>query len=328
MKISRLISIYVILMDKKRISAKELANIFEVSTRTIYRDVEAINLAGIPIYSTSGVGGGFEIMENHKMDKNTFSEEELTTLLMGVSSIPDSMKSKDFINTFTKIRQFIPSEKLESTNIQSEQVQIDFNQWIGYRNLEPQINRIKTALKDNKLLSLEYISHSGNKTTRKVEPYQLVLKSSKWYFHGYCYKRNDFRLFKLTRILTLEIVDRTFIPKKYPKLLLDTKEIITNLQVTIKLRVHESIMEQLLDYCDYESFLKDGEHHYIVNFPFIDQDYYYGILLSFGNKCECISPPQIRTKLKEKIAALARIYEIAENTRYFSRVDESASVVA
>ncbi|MGX4593272.1 helix-turn-helix transcriptional regulator [Leuconostoc sp. JNUCC 76] len=85
----------------------------EVSTRTIYRDVEAISMAGIPVYSTSGVGGGFEIMEKFKIDKSTFSETDLTTILTGMSSIPSIMKSNDFINTHTKITSFISKDKLE-----------------------------------------------------------------------------------------------------------------------------------------------------------------------------------------------------------------------
>lgn len=94
MKVSRLVNIIMILMDKKRIGAKELADMFEVSTRTIYRDIESISMAGVPVHSSSGVGGGFEIMENYKIDKNTFSEADLTTLLIGISSIPNVMKVK------------------------------------------------------------------------------------------------------------------------------------------------------------------------------------------------------------------------------------------
>ena len=99
MKVSRLVSIIFILMDKKRISAQELANMFEVSVRTIYRDIEAISMAGIPVHSIAGVGGGFEVMEKYKIDKKAFSEEDLTTILMGISSIPAVMKSDGFQDT-------------------------------------------------------------------------------------------------------------------------------------------------------------------------------------------------------------------------------------
>ncbi|MCH4168532.1 MAG: YafY family transcriptional regulator [Streptococcaceae bacterium] len=310
MKVNRLVSIIMILIDKKRISAKKLADMFEVSTRTIYRDIEAISMAGIPVHSTTGMGGGFEIMENYKIDKNTFSQAELITLLIGISSIPNDIKSKDFTNTLTKIKSLIPIDKVETTNLQTEQIHIDFSHWMGNRNLETTLDIIKIALQENKVISFEYLNHSGNKTKRQVEPYQLVLKSSQWYFQGYCYERNDFRLFKLTRLSNLKMENTRFIPKKYQKPLLDTTKILSKLQVTIKLRIHQSIMEQLLDYCDYDSFLKDGESHYIVNFPFIENDYHYGILLSFADSCECLAPLHIRTELKRKIANLYQIYKI------------------
>ncbi|MBS7577916.1 MULTISPECIES: YafY family protein [unclassified Enterococcus] len=310
MKVNRLVSIIMILIDKKRISAKKLADMFEVSTRTIYRDIEAISMAGIPVHSTTGVGGGFEIMENYKIDKNTFSQAELITLLIGISSIPNDIKSKDFTNTLAKIKSLIPIDKVETTNLQTEQIHIDFSHWTGNRNLENDLSTIKIALQENSVLSFEYLNHRGNKTKRQVEPYQLVLKSSQWYFQGYCYKRNDFRLFKLTRLFNLKREKITFIPKKYQQPLLDTTKIMSKLQVTIKLRIHQSIMEQLLDYCDYDSFLKDDENHYIVNFPFIENDYHYGILLSFADRCECLAPLHIRTELKRKIANLYQIYEI------------------
>ena len=308
MKVNRLVSIIMILMDKKRVGAQELADMFEVSTRTIYRDIEAINMAGIPVHSISGVGGGFEIMANYKVDKQTFSDSELITLLTGIASIQSIMKNNEFINTLAKIKQIIPEEKNEAINLQTEQLHIDFSHWMGTRNVEPHINTIKQALKENKILSFQYLNHHGNKTIRQVEPYKLVLKSSQWYFHGYCYERKNFRLFKLNRLLHLKLEADTFLPRKYKQPLLETSNIISNLQITIKLRIHESIMERLLDYCNYEQFSYDKDNYYLVDFPFIENDYYYGILLSFGEQCECVEPEHIRLGIQKKIANLSALY--------------------
>ena len=308
MKVSRLVSIIMVLIDKKRMSAKELADMFEVSVRTIYRDIEAINMAGIPVHSTSGVGGGFEIMDNFKMDKNTFSEAEITTLLIGISSIPTIMKNKDLANTLAKINNFIPKDKVESTQMKTEQIRVDFNHWMGMRNLDNQLNTIKFAIQNNKIIAFAYINHQGIKSKRQVEPYQIIFKSSHWYFQGYCYERNDFRLFKLTRLSKLKLTEREFVPKDYLKVNLDATNFVSKLQVNIKLRIHVSVMEQLLDYCEPESFFPDKTDYYIVNFPFIENDYYYGIILSFGDQCECLEPLHIRSELKRKIASLSQLY--------------------
>lgn len=297
-----------ILMDKKRISAKELADMFEVSTRTIYRDIEAISIAGIPVNSTSGVGGGFEIMENYKIDKATFLEGDITTLLIGMSNLPNVIKNWGYSNTLAKIKNLIPEEKSDTIHSKSEQICIDFSHWTWNRNVELDLDIIKIALQENKLLSFEYINHKGEQTRRQVEPYQLVLKSSQWYLQSFCLMRNDYRLFKLTRILNLKANEINFIPKSYKRPFLDTAEILLKRQVTIKLRIHKSIMERVLDYCDYRSFLLDDDNHYIVNFPFIENDYHYGIILSFGTQCECLYPPQVRSKLKDKIDSLVKLY--------------------
>lgn len=309
MKVSRLVSIIMILLDKERISAQELANMFEVSKRTIYRDVDAINMAGIPIRATSGVGGGFEIMKNYKMDKKVFSTADISTILTGLSSLSNMMQSNELINALAKVKSFIPVDRADEIKLKTDQIHIDLSQWIDYRNVQSYLEIIKIALQENKLLSFEYADRHGNKTEREAEAYQIVLKGNHWYFQGYCYKRNDFRLFKLARISNLKLEEIFFTPRVYQKPLLDFMDILETIQTKIKLRIHESVMDRVLDYCMYEDFSPDGAEYYIVTFPFIENEYYYNILLSFGDKCECLEPLHIRTELKRKIDDLAKLYE-------------------
>lgn len=309
MKIDRLVSIIMILLNKERIGAQELADMFEVSPRTIYRDIDAINMAGIPIRSTSGVGGGFEIMQNYKIEKNVFSTADLSAILMGLTSLSDMVKGDELINALAKVKSFIPADRAKDIELRANQIRIDLSAWMGNRNIQLYLEIIKTALQEGRLLSFEYVAHHGNKTTRTVEPYQLVLKNSHWYFQGYCYKRNDFRLFRLSRISNLQIKEETFIPRDFQKTSLDFEEIFENVPIRIKLRIHKSIMDRVLDYCSYEHFSPVDDEYYIVDFPFFENDYNYDILLSFGSKCECLEPLHIRTEMKRKIQDLAAIYK-------------------
>ncbi|MCI8529603.1 MAG: YafY family transcriptional regulator [Lachnospiraceae bacterium] len=308
MKIDRLVSIIMILLDKKRMGAQELANMFEVSPRTIYRDIDAINIAGIPIRSISGVGGGFEIMPEYKIDKNVFSTADLSAILMGLSSFSNVVRGDELVNALAKVKSFIPAEKAKDIEIAANQICIDLSPWMGNINIQPYLEMIKTALQDHKLLCFKYTAHRGNKTVRTVEPYQLVLKSSHWYFYGYCYTRNDYRLFRLSRMSDLQMRQETFIPRDYQKPILDFEEIWVSMQTEIKIRIHKSVLDRVLEFCTYDHFEPDGDEHYIVNFPFIENEYYYDILLSFGDKCECLEPSHIRTKMKQKINKIATIY--------------------
>lgn len=309
MKVDRLVSIILILLDKKRIAAQELADMFEVSPRTIYRDIDAINMAGIPVRSTSGVGGGFEIMQEYKIDQKFFSTDDLSALLMGLSSLSGMMRGDELIHALAKVKSFIPANKTKEIELKVNQIRIDFSPWTGNRNIQPYLEIIKTALQKNRLLTFAYIAHHGNKTARTVEPYQLVLKGSHWYLQGYCRKRCDFRLFRLSRMSNLQMKEEIFAPRDYQKPQLDFAALRAEMQTRIKLRIHKSVMDRALDFCAYEDFTPDGNEHYIVHFPFIENEYYYDILLSFGNKCECLEPSCVRAKLKRKIHDMAAIYE-------------------
>ena len=308
MKIDRLVSIIMILLDKKRVGAQELADTFEVSPRTIYRDIDAINTAGIPIRSTSGVGGGFEIMPEYKIDKKIFSTADLSAILMGLSSLSNVVRGEELVNALAKVKSFIPAEKEKDIEIATNQICIDLSPWMGNKNIQPYLEVIKTALQNHRLLSFEYTAHRGNKTVRTVEPYQLVLKSSHWYFCGYCYTRNDYRLFRLSRMSDLQMQRETFIPRDYQKPILDFEEILVSMQTEIKIRIHKSVLDRVLEFCTYDHFTPDGDEHYIVNFPFIENEYYYDILLGFADKCECLEPPHIREKMKQRANAIAAMY--------------------
>lgn len=310
MKVDRLISIIMLLLDKERIGAQELADMFEVSPRTIYRDIDAINLAGIPICSTSGVGGGFEIMPKYKIDKKMFSNDDLSAILTGLSGLSNMINNKELVHALAKVKSLIPSDQKKEIALKTNQLYIDLNPWMGNKNIPTCLECIKSALQDSKLISFDYAGRNGNITIRTAEPYQLVLKNSHWYFYGFCKKRMDFRLFKLSRIANLIIKDETFTPRDFPQPQLDFSDIVTTLQTEIKLRIHKSIMDRILDYCSYEHFMPDGSEHYLVRFPFIENEYYYHVLFSFGDQCECIEPQTIRTEMKRRAQKFVLLYEM------------------
>lgn len=309
MRVDRLISIIMILLDKQRVSAQTLADMFEVSQRTIYRDIDAIDLAGIPIRATSGVHGGFEIMPNYKLDKNVFSSADLTAILMGLSSVTNTMQGEEAINAIAKVKSFIPVDKKKEIECKTNQIHIDVTSWMGNQTIQPYLDAIKTALQEKRLLSFTYISLSTDKTKRTIEPYQLVWKHSHWYCQGYCLTRKDFRLFKLSRMINLQIQEEHFLPRELQRPQLEFNEMAQTMQTTIKLRIHTSILERLLDHCAYEQFIVEDDTHYLVDFPFIENDYHYDLLLSFGNQCECLTPAHIRKTMKQRIQNIAHLYD-------------------
>lgn len=309
MKADRLVSIIMILLEKRRAGAQELADMFEVSPRTIYRDIDAISMAGIPVCSRPGVGGGFEIMPEYKVDKKVFSTDELSALLMGLTNLSGMLRGEDFVHALAKVKSIIPADKARDIELKANQICIDLEPWMGNGNIKRSLETVKTALQENRLISFTYIDGHGNKTERVAEPYQLVLKSSHWYFQGYCRSREDYRLFRLSRMADLQMLQEAFEPRDYEKPILDFAPVLETLQTDIKLRIHRSVLDRVLEFCTYDRVTPDGEEYYLVNYPFIERDYYYDMLLSLSDKCECLSPAHVREELKRRIQSMTAVYQ-------------------
>lgn len=236
------------LLDRERISAHELAGMFEVSVRTIYRDIDIINMAGIPVCSTSGVGGGFEIIPNYKIDRNVFSAADLSTILTGLSGLSEIVQTDELANALAKVKSFVPANKAKDIELKTGRLHIDLSPWMGNKNIQSNLEMVKLALQENRLISFEYSDRHGSKTERTIESYQLILKGSHWYIQGYCYQRNDFRLFKLSRLLKLQMQDVYFNPREYEKPELNFSDILASIQTEIKIRIHKSVMDRVLDF--------------------------------------------------------------------------------
>lgn len=297
-----------VLLERKKISAAKLAEMFEVTPRTIYRDIETICQAGIPIITYPGGNGGIGIVEEYKIDKKLFTTSDITTLLIGLASIPSELSSKELLNTLAKIKGLIPTGQISDIELKSNQIAIDLTPWAGNKNIQPNLEKISKALNVQKLLSFKYSDYANKKSIRKVEPYQLVLKGTNWYVQSYCTTKQDFRIFKLARISSLEILDETFIPREFhPKEIKisgwEDKKIIK-----IKLLIDESIREEMLDICEEENVELYENNKYIAYFPFQESDWGYKLLLSFGDKCECLEPSNVRAEIIRRINNLSTIY--------------------
>ena len=308
MKIDRLVSMIMLLLDRGRIGAQELAEMFEISPRTVYRDIDAINMAGIPVRSIPGAGGGFEIMPEYKIDHKVFSTADLSAILTGLSGLSNVVRGDELVNAIAKVKSVIPADKAKEIELRANQIRIDLSPWIGSGNIQPYLEMIKTALQESKLLAFDYIAHHGEKTARLVEPYQLVLKGSHWYLQGYCRERKDFRLFRLSRMSRLQTREETFPPRPFQPPQPEFAPMLEAMQTRITLRVHKSVLDRVLDYCTYDDVSPEVDEHYIVSFPFVENDYHYDMLLSFGAQCECLEPPHVRAEMKRKVQEIAALY--------------------
>jgi len=308
MKTDRLVSIILLLLEQKRVRARDLAERFEVSQRTIYRDLDSIAMSGIPIRAIPGVSGGFEIMPGCKLDKSSFTSGELSALLTGLAGMNGIIRREELSIALAKLESLIPSGQREQIRRQTERYVFDWSPWSGSAHVRPIFDAIRSAMDNDRQVGFEYVNTHSGISSRVVEPHRLVLKGSNWYLYGFCREKQDFRLFRLSRMRGFSVLDGQFEPREVPEPQLDFESGFAALQTDITLRVSAGIIDRVLDHCPFDRVTCEGEH-YLVRYPFIENDYYYDQLLSFGSGCECIAPEHVRAELKRRTRELARVYE-------------------
>ncbi|PRX28610.1 putative DNA-binding transcriptional regulator YafY [Orenia metallireducens] len=302
MKIDRLLAIIILLINKEKMTAKELADNFEVSRRTIYRDVETLNKAGIPVVTTKGVDGGISILDNYKMDKNIFKIEELETIIKALEGVSKVLPDSDLENTLEKLKGFNPDlEEKEETFI------IDYSPWGNDEELTEKVNLIKNAIKNNFLIEFSYLSNKNQRTSRKLEPLTIILKGHSWYIYGYCRLRKDFRIFRVSRIRDLTINQEKFIRKKgTPQECLDSNNITDKVKLVLK--VDKEYIERSYEYFPRGSFEILEDDSAIIKTEIWENEWLYEFLLGLGEYIEVIEPMRIRDIIKAKLEKTLKKY--------------------
>ena len=308
MKLERMIAIIMLLLQREKMGGKELAELFEVSLRTIYRDIETINQAGIPIVTSSGVGGGIGIMNEYKIEKGFFTVKDITAMLMGLGFISNTLSGEETTATLAKVKSFIPEDKQHEITLKANQISFDLSAWLGSNDLQTKVEVIRTALEHSSILSFMYLSAKGDKVLRTLEPHRLLLKENHWYVQGYCLNRQQFRVFKLSRISELERTEDRFTMREIPPAFSEFTDTMSRKMQKIKLQFDHSILDRMLDYCGEENITPLDNGEFYAYFDFIEDDYGYGILMSFGDKCQCIEPEHVRNEMKGRLNDSIKAY--------------------
>ena len=309
MKIERLLSIIVILLERKKVPAPRLAEIFEVTTRTIYRDIDTLNAAGIPIVTYPGVNGGVGILEEFKIEKNLFTSEDLTSLLTGLSSINSTFSSSEITNALIKLKGIIPEKKLKDIEKKTNRIIIDLTPWKNTNNVSSDLKNIKSAMDKNKILTFKYEDRQRKKSTRKIEPYRIILKGNDWYVEGFCILREDFRYFKLSRISGLKVTNKSFIPREIPETEPENGPIRENI-IRLKVSVDKSLKGEFTELYGEQCFISQKNNRYTADIPFADNEYSYRLLMGFADKCEILEPENIRGEFISRIKKASGFYKI------------------
>ena len=312
MKIDRLLSIVMILLERKKVSASELARTFEVSVRTIYRDVETINQAGLPVVAYPGVKGGIGILESYKPEKRFFSAQDVTMILMGLGSVRSSFSTAAVASAIAKIKGLVPEADRRAIELRAGQISIDLSPWGGSGPAMAALGAIQQALTENRLLHFGYRDRKGQTTTRQVEPYRLILKRSSWYMGAFCLARQALRLFKVARIHNITLGDENFVPRavsaeSFIVANFDDAECFEGL-----LRVNASAREIIFEMFGDNALEQESESTWFARITLTDNQQGYSFIAGLGSGAEILEPLFFRKKMHQYFQDSLNIYLIIE----------------
>ena len=300
MKIDRLIGILSILLQKDMVTAPELAEHFEVSRRTINRDIEALSKAGIPIQTLQGSGGGISIMKGYRMDRTLLTSKDMQMILAGLRSL-DSVSGSGYYGQLMEKIQTGSSELISGR----DSVLIDLSSWYK-TSLAPKISTIQDAIEKRHILDFYYYAPSGE-SERSIEPYYVVFKWTSWYVYGWCLKRKDYRLFKLNRMDKVRETENGFTCRNAPVPDLSS-ELVYPRNIILKALFDPDMKWRLVEEFgpDCYEVQKDGRLLLIRDYSDIENLTMW--MLTFGDKVEVLDPPEVRNKLKNMAESMIQIY--------------------
>lgn len=332
--ISRLLGIVYILLKRGTVTARELAEQFEVSVRTIYRDVEQLSMAGIPVYARKGKNGGISLTERFVLDKMMISEGEQKRILAALESLRETGAQEDEA-ILQKLGTFFRTET-------PNWVSIDLSDWSGRR--QELYEQIRRAILEQRVVEFDYYGQYGEMSHRTAEPVQLVFKEYTWYVRAYCRKRRAMRLFKVLRMKRVEVTEERFeedrtiqadmayesvrpeeienrpqidaaaVDKRQDSITYEQQNLPVNEQRTairneeVVFRIDKKEAYRIYDRFEEEeiTMLPDGDFLIKVYYPL--DDWVYGLILSFGPSARVISPDYVKEKIVEKIQEMQKNY--------------------
>ena len=289
MKTERLIGILSVLLQKEQVTAPELAEMFEVSRRTISRDIDALSAAGIPLYTLQGTGGGIRIMPGYRFDRTVLTNKDMQELLMGLRSLDSISGTNRYVQLMEKLSAGSSVVRADS------HILINLAAW-NKTAVSQKIELIRMAAEQGKKLHFHYSSPKGE-SERVIEPYDLVFEWSRWYVWGWCEKRQDYRLFKLNRMTEIRTGD-PFVKRDEPLPDLSNEKVFPE-QYRVKAVVQPAYRWRVLEEYGPESMTEMPDGSYLFSFGFTDRQSILSWILSFGEGIELLEPADLRGKLKQ-----------------------------
>lgn len=296
MQVNRLFEIIYILLEKENVTAKELAEHFGVSVRTIYRDIDVLSRSNIPIYTNQGKGGGINLLDNFVLDKSLISEDEQNQILFALQSLEKLNVNNE--------KMLLDKMSILFNKATRNWIEIDFSSWGTNSTQNERFNKLKEAILNKKVVEFTYFNSYGEENIRQVEPLQIWFKDKSWYIKAFCRLKQDYRIFKIARIRDIKILDEHF-ERDLPV----EKEEKTKFKViSLKLEISKGMAYRVYDEFEKENINKNENGDFIVEVEYPENEWVYGYILSFGEYVKVLSPEYAKDIIKKRLEKTIKNY--------------------
>lgn len=311
MRIDRLLSIIVYLLNRDLVNAGKLAERYGVSVRTIQRDMEAINLAGIPVISVQGPSGGYGIMEGFKLDRRLLSVDDLFFIITALRGIGDSLEDRRINDALEKMRGLVRSDTEEDLKAREEKLHIDFSTLGGGPEQREVFRTVQAATNAGRMLRMDYTNNRLERENRVVEPMTIVFQWRSWYLFAYCRLREGYRLFRISRIRKPEILEERFRRREYgyEDFARENVPEKTGSFVNLTLKFSEKMVPLVEELYNREDYERTADGGLVARTRMPEDGWMYGYILSYGPFVEVLGPPRIREIIRSSAREIAQIYE-------------------
>lgn len=303
MKLERLVSIIYKLLNHEVVSAPVLAEQFQVSQRTIYRDIDVICAAGFPVVSYQGTKGGYGMMDGYKMDKSLLGSYDVNSLITVLHSLSTVFEDERAQGTIERLQTI-------ETDYQTPSLSVDLE---THRTAPEALRQLRASILERKIVRFDYINAKNERTIRDMEPLRLHFKYRNWYVYGFCRTRRDYREFRLSRMLNLFLTEETFGPHhELPEEAASSNKEWQGQLEDVVIRVGPEALAEVIDQFPQadKQFHADGSMTTrIPVYQPLQARWLWTILLGFGSGAEVLEPPALRGILKEQLQKTLKLYE-------------------
>lgn len=299
MQIERLFEIVYILLEKGTVTAQELSDKLNVSKRTILRDIETLTLAKVPVCTTQGKGGGISLLNGYVLDKAVLSDEEKEQILLGIKTLLPTGNASD--KALSKLGSLFAVKN-------TDWIEIDFSRWSNPKHDREKFDTLKDAIMQRKTLAFSYPNSTGEISKRKAYPLKLVFQGQAWYIQAFCLLKEDYRTFKINRMINLQVLPETFDAALYTPPPVVPQNIPPHVKIHIRAIFTATVAYRIYDEFNVEDISQNADGSFTVDTTMIFDEWVYGYFLSFGSHVHILEPISFRQELRQRIGEMLKNY--------------------